>query len=163
MYKRMKVFCAFLVCVGLISGPAWAEESAQGICVAVKETVQSGKDSKVVVRTAIELGHSACLVIQCALAGGGEPERVMTGAIEAGAEPDVVSRCAVDGGLDPSEVAAILSGLDLGLSLCYFEPDGPEHKDARFDLDGGYPPRRDPFPQDPGERGPPKIISPYVP
>jgi hypothetical protein len=117
----------------------------------------------VVVRTAIELGHSACLVVQCALDGGGEPERVMAGAIEAGTATDVASRCAVDGGLDPSVVAGILTRLDLGLSLCYFEPKGAEHKNVRFGADAGFPVKRDPFPQDLRERGRPGVISPYVP
>jgi len=108
--------------------------NGNGICSAIKKTIQDGMDAKDVVQTGIKLGHSACLVVKCAIEGGGDLKAVITGAIEAGATADVVSRCAIDAGADPQDVAGFI--LVAGLpDVCYFEPQrlGPKEIEVPYE------------------------------
>jgi hypothetical protein len=122
--------------------------SGASICTAVMETIQGGAETRAVVRTALELGHSACMVVKCSIEGGGDLEGTMAGAVEAGARPDVVARCAIDVGADREEVARILSGPEMMLSICYFPPEGEERDEGEAGVEfadaGGT---WDPFPE----------------
>jgi len=158
----MKKLISFLVVPVILfsaslAGAADGEKGKKDICTSVKESIRRGSDAKVVVRTAIELGHSACVVVQCALVAGGDPPRVLAGAIEAGARPEVVARCATDAGMDAQQVAEILTDPNLVVSICYFQPEGPE----RGKPAGARTLPREPFPQNTGQRDR-QVISPFT-
>lgn len=121
-------------------------EAARGveICLAVKRSLGEDLEVRTVVRTAIELGHPACTVVRCAFEGGGELKEVIAGAREAGAAPEVVSRCSIEAGADATAVAAVLTMPEIGLKLCYFEPEGAEF--LRLPTELGELPQPDPIP-----------------
>jgi len=77
------------------------------ICTTVKDSLQSGANTKELTKTAISMGHSACLVVKCAIEGGGSLEQVIKGALDAGATTEVISRCAIDAGVSPDKLAGI--------------------------------------------------------
>jgi hypothetical protein len=124
--------------------PALELSGVVDICPAVKRSIADEVEVRAVVRTAIELGHPACTVVRCALEGGGDLKEVIAGAREAGAAPEVVSRCSVDAGADPVAVAAVLMLPEIGVKVCYFEPEDAEF--LRLPSDLGPPPSADPFP-----------------
>jgi len=99
-------------------------------CAGVQQSISTGTDATLVVRTAVELGYNTCQVIRCALEGKALPdkrtlcEKVIRGAVAAGVLADVISRCASDA-CDPADIASVLADTLLEPNYCYFFPKLP--------------------------------------
>ena len=95
-----------------------------GVCKAIKQEVERGKDAAIVTLEKIRQGHQACTVLKCSVAAGADLDAVIRAAREAKVSDDIISRCCVDGCADPYSLARILRQSDEIIPIDTTKPGG---------------------------------------